>query len=170
MTESRRGRGKVESWDSSQGEGTSETSNEPLLVAMQPGSDMPSVEHVEVVVVTESADGQVTEEIVSASDIQTVVTTDTGQFVSVGAVEEVEEEGQKEQVVQEIPLVSDNKPIRRGQGVYAKNYGVPLKMEDPEDSPESEEEEEEEEADANKRTPKPREFAHRYNNPNRPNH
>ena len=87
MEESEVDSGQSISWTIVQNqEGTGELMDGPLLVAMQPGVDVPAVEAVEVVVVTENG------EEAQDSDIQTVVDANTGEIVAIGAIEEVEEE------------------------------------------------------------------------------
>ncbi len=72
-----------------EGEGKGEEGTDaPLLVAMQPGPDMPP-DPVEVVVVT-AEDAQ---QLMQGGEIQTIMDRDTGQVVTVAAVEEVQGEG-----------------------------------------------------------------------------
>ena len=115
----------------------------PLLVAMQPGSDVPAVEAVEVVVMTENGE-EITE-----NEIQTVVDANTGEIVAIGAIEEVQEEHMLE-AAEYLPP-SDNK------GVVAGNGGQSSSDSSDDDSSESESEE-----DSRRKKPKQRDFAYRY--------
>lgn len=115
----------------------------PLLVAMQPGSDVPDVEAVEVVVMTENGQ-EVTE-----NEIQTVVDANTGEIVAIGAIEEVHEERFLEDAEYIAP--SDNKG-----GLGERNVASSSDSSD-DDSSDSEEEEE-----PRRKRPKQREFAYRY--------
>ncbi len=141
--------------------GEAEQSSEgPLLVAMQPGSEVP--QPVEVVVVT-AEDAQ---QLIEGGEIQTVVDTETGQIVTVAAVEEVaqgleqhQHQGHGEYTEQGAlpaaaftPLPSDIKGVTAEPGRAASDSSDDLDSSS----------EEEVEMPKPKKIPKKREFAYRY--------
>ncbi len=124
----------------------------PLLVAMQPGVDVPA--SVEVVVMTEN-----NEQEVHGGDIQTVIDDGTGQYVSVGAVEEV-----KEETVEEIVelITSDNKGVSvPGRGGRTRSQSQQQTSAPSSSSSESGEESSSDDEQPSRKRPKKRDFAHR---------
>ena len=133
-----------------------ETTGGPLLVAMQPGVDVPDVPAaVEVVVVT-AEDAQ---QLMQGGEIQTVVDSETGQVVTVAAVEEVHVGEGAEEVVgateQDLKLLGDNKGVLAQPRVAGNSDSS-----DDLDSSSSEEEEVQQSSKP-RRIPKKREFSYR---------
>ncbi len=133
-----------------------ENSDGPLLVAMQPGTDVPAA--LEVVVVT-AEDAQ---QLMQGGEIQTVVDSQTGQVVTVAAVEEVQgTEGGEEVVAQEgtedPTMVKFSLSDNEGVVAQARTQGS-----DSSDDLDSSSSEEEPPPSRPKKTPKPREFAYRW--------
>ena len=137
-----------------------QTSDGPLLVAMQPGSEVP--QPVEVVVVT-AEDAQ---QLIEGGEIQTVVDTETGQIVTVAAVEEVaqgidhqQHQGGHGEYTEQgtlpatafTPLPSDIKGVAAEPGRAASDSSDDLDSSS----------EEEVEVPKPKKVPKKREFAYR---------
>ena len=127
-----------------------ESQDGPLLVAMQPGVDVPAVE---VVVVT-AEDAQ---QLMQGGEIQTVVDSETGQVVTVAAVEEVQVGEGAEEVVgpaepRDLTFLGDNKGILPQPRVGSDSS---------DDLDSSSSEEEEPPPPRPKKIPKKREFAYR---------
>ena len=128
-----------------------ENQDGPLLVAMQPGVDVPAA--VEVVVVT-AEDAQ---QLMQGGEIQTVVDSETGQVVTVAAVEEVQVGEGAEEVVgsaepRDLTFLGDNKGILPQPRVGSDSS---------DDLDSSSSEEEEPPPPRPKKIPKKREFAYR---------
>ena len=153
-------------------EGEEIGSNEgPLLVAMQPGTDVPAVDHVEVVVMT-NEHGE--EEVVTTQDFVNLIEDRTGEVFSVGAVEEVTEEHIKEVVRR---VLSDNNKVQtpphpppqqhhhhQRASAPRPNKGKKRKLLAEPSSSESsldEDSDSEDETPRAKKTPKKREFSYR---------
>ena len=136
----------------------------PLLVAMQPGVDVPAVE---VVVVTEGNGGQPE---VQGGDIQ-VIDDGTGQYVSVGAVEEVKEEATVEEIVEMVAneakqamlmqQTSRTSGTRGRRSAGGRRSQAAQSRQESSSSDSDDDSSSEEERTPHRKKPKKRDFAHR---------